>query len=69
MHGNTKLKFSDYYLRQVCLSVCLRVCPSAWNKPAPTAWIFIKSDIGYFQKPVEKIPFPFKSDKNSGYFT
>jgi hypothetical protein len=45
-------------------------CPSVWNNSAPTGQIFMKFDIWiFFEKYVEKIQVPLKSDKNKGYFT
>ena len=43
-----KVAKSDYYLRRVCLSVCLPVRPSAWNNSALIERILIKFDIWTF---------------------
>ena len=51
------------------MSVCLSVCPSAWNNSAPTGRIFMKFDIWVLFEIVEKIQVSLKSDKNNGYFT
>ena len=46
------------------------VCLSAWNRSAPTARIFIKSDISEFlKKSIEKILVWLKSDENNSYLT
>jgi len=40
------------------MSVCLSVCPSAWNTSAPTEWIFIKLDIWtFFENPSRRFKF------------
>jgi hypothetical protein len=58
---------SNYYLRHVCLSVCLYVrveqLGSHWTA-FHEIWY-----LGIFRKSVEKIQVSLKSDKNKGYFT
>ena len=41
----SKTTKSEYYLRHICLSVCLTVSSSAWNKSVPTEWGFVKFEI------------------------
>jgi hypothetical protein len=48
--GVRKIAKSHYQLRHVCLclSVCLSVCPSAWNNSAPIGQIFMKCYVSIF---------------------
>jgi len=46
-HVHTVAK-RTYYLRHVCLSVCLCVYLSTCINAASTRWIFMKCDIGKF---------------------
>jgi len=43
------------------ISFVMSVCPSAWNKSAPTGRIFFKHDLGIFRKSVEEIQVSTKS--------
>jgi hypothetical protein len=54
-------------LRKATVSFVTSVCPSAYNKSAPTRSIFIIYDIlVFFEKSVEKIQVSLKSDNNNG---
>ena len=57
----------DWWLRQVCLSVCLSVhmeqLGSHWKDFREISYLVI------FRKPVEKIQVSLKSDNNNRYFT
>ena len=41
---------SDYYLRYICLSVCLSASPFAWNNSPPTGRILVHLRSGTFLK-------------------
>ena len=47
----------------------MSVGPYAQNNSVPTGRIFLKSDVEFFGKTVEKFQVSFISDKNNGYFT
>ena len=54
----------------IWVCVCLSVCSSAWNKSAPTEWIFMKFGMWVFcQKSVQTILVPIRYDKNKGHFS
>jgi hypothetical protein len=60
---------SDYWLRDICLSVYPSIRPSSWNNSTPTGWILEISRLSIFRKFLKKIQVPQKSDKNNQYFT
>jgi hypothetical protein len=52
------------------MSVCLSLCPCAWDNLAPNGQIFTKfSYLSIFPKSVQIIQVSLKSDKNNRYFT
>jgi hypothetical protein len=57
-------------LQKATITFVTSVCPSAWNKSAPTGRIFIKFNIRvFFEKSMGKVQFPLISDKNNKYST
>ena len=57
-------------MRKATIRFVMSVCLSALNNSAPTEQIFMKIHIwAFFEKTLEKIQVPLKSDKNNGYFT
>jgi hypothetical protein len=56
--------------KRLLATSCPSVCPSAWNKSAPTGRISIKYDIWvFFLNLSRKIQVSLTYNKNSGYFT
>jgi hypothetical protein len=50
-------------------SSCLFICPTAWNRCAPTERIFMKLGIWVFLENHSRIQVWLRSDKNNGYCT
>ena len=64
-----KNNFGSKRLTASCLSVCPYVHPHLTTR-FPTGWIFMKLDIWvFFEKSVDKIQVPVKSDTNKAHFT
>jgi hypothetical protein len=64
-----KNNFGSKRLTASCLSVCPYVHPHLTTR-FPTGWIFMKFDIWvFFEKSVDKIQVPVKSDTNKAHFT
>jgi hypothetical protein len=58
------------YDKSIWRSVSLSLCPSAWNKSAPTTRTIMKiHNWRFIRKSVRKIQVSLKSDKNNRYFT